>query len=416
MNTREKNAKGWQLYTFGDFRLLDRMGQPVRLSNRKVEALLAALTLHRQYGIERDSLAEILWPNRPLERQRPSLRQALSSLKKALGEDSLDASRSHVRLTSSLPIQCDYDELARQPNAVFMPGHEGEWFDEVRLETSHGQDDVPGNFPGRSVAKNFQESVEMLSNADPRGMFHLLRVNISLSRELPYPMFRLLLDRLDPYELGKGWSDFWRGTMADDLFESIGLLRSSMREAKWTQDYELASEACLELGRAYSRTGNLLKAEKMCEIAETLAGLVKTRAARANAVRLRGTHLMNWSNPKKGLLALQKAEEFTEDAVGRSHLIAVRALFSASVGNHRQAQDLLATIAKTSPILGISKQSRDHEITQIAVYAEELLGRIYDRSGDTRLSRLRFSSAQQGREKTQMILTPMEAKRLTCVR
>ena len=74
-----------RLYLLGDFRLeCDR--QPVCLSARKVESLLAYLVLHRSTPQPRQYLAFLLWPDTSEPQARTNLRQLLHSLRQALPE------------------------------------------------------------------------------------------------------------------------------------------------------------------------------------------------------------------------------------------------------------------------------------------------------------------------------------------
>lgn len=63
-------------------------GQPVTgLAYDKVRALLAFLAVESDRPHRRDALAELLWPNQPEAAARHSLRQALRTLRHALGDD-----------------------------------------------------------------------------------------------------------------------------------------------------------------------------------------------------------------------------------------------------------------------------------------------------------------------------------------
>ena len=62
-------------------------GRPVSgFATDKARALLAYLAVEREYPHRREQLANLLWPEQPEERSRQSLRQALSHLRQALGE------------------------------------------------------------------------------------------------------------------------------------------------------------------------------------------------------------------------------------------------------------------------------------------------------------------------------------------
>jgi DNA-binding SARP family transcriptional activator len=71
----------------GSFELRDAAGQPVRLSTRKAEALLALLALHVGQPQTREKLCGLLWPEVREAQARHSLRQTLLQLRKALASD-----------------------------------------------------------------------------------------------------------------------------------------------------------------------------------------------------------------------------------------------------------------------------------------------------------------------------------------
>lgn len=65
-------------------------GRPASFAYDKVPALLAYLAVEVGQTHRRDSLAELLWPDRPGPTSRHSLSQALTSLRKAIGEQTAD--------------------------------------------------------------------------------------------------------------------------------------------------------------------------------------------------------------------------------------------------------------------------------------------------------------------------------------
>jgi predicted ATPase/DNA-binding SARP family transcriptional activator len=74
-------------------------GQEIRISRRKALALLAYLAVTDQ-SHTRDALATLFWPEQDQSRARNSLRGALVTLRKALGEGWLEADRENVGLWS----------------------------------------------------------------------------------------------------------------------------------------------------------------------------------------------------------------------------------------------------------------------------------------------------------------------------
>ncbi len=74
------------LRLFGDVKLLRGPTQEIALP-RKTQLLLAYLALNAGQRHTRDKLAALLWPDRPEDQARHSLRQCLFALGKALGDD-----------------------------------------------------------------------------------------------------------------------------------------------------------------------------------------------------------------------------------------------------------------------------------------------------------------------------------------
>ena len=76
---------------------VERDGGLVSFDTRKAMALLAHLAVTERPR-PRDSLADLLWPGSDPERARGALRRTLSSLRSAVGQELLEATRDHVRL------------------------------------------------------------------------------------------------------------------------------------------------------------------------------------------------------------------------------------------------------------------------------------------------------------------------------
>src|SRR6187549_3936669 len=88
----------YHLYLLGTFRL-NREGAPIRLARRKVESLLAFLVLHPEPHA-RQELATLMWGDSPDAAAHASLRNALTVLRKTLGDDLLLTTRDTVQLNS----------------------------------------------------------------------------------------------------------------------------------------------------------------------------------------------------------------------------------------------------------------------------------------------------------------------------
>ena len=62
-------------------------GEPAALPGRKDRALVAYLAAHPNVALSRDRLVELIWPDAAEGAGRASLRQSLSTIRKALGQE-----------------------------------------------------------------------------------------------------------------------------------------------------------------------------------------------------------------------------------------------------------------------------------------------------------------------------------------
>ncbi len=94
-----------RVYLLGSFRL-ERQGRSIHLPTRKAESLCAYLALHPEPH-PREKLAALLWGGSTDAQARHSLRTALASLRRALGEDVLLADRETVQINPDFPVWVD---------------------------------------------------------------------------------------------------------------------------------------------------------------------------------------------------------------------------------------------------------------------------------------------------------------------
>ena len=85
---------------------VQRAGELVSFDTRKATALLAHLALAERPR-SRDSLCELLWPGRDPEHARGALRRTLSALRKAIGEEWVDAAADSVALRDGPGLELD---------------------------------------------------------------------------------------------------------------------------------------------------------------------------------------------------------------------------------------------------------------------------------------------------------------------
>ncbi len=111
----EQTSVSLHITLFG-YPILRRQGHEVPFESAKVRALLTYLLLQADTPQARDYLAYLLWPDVPNETARKNLRQALYSLRKALGpeaESVLDIQRDTVRLHPLPTLRVDVWEFDR---------------------------------------------------------------------------------------------------------------------------------------------------------------------------------------------------------------------------------------------------------------------------------------------------------------
>lgn len=99
-----------QVHLLGRFEVrLD--GEPIHLSSRPAQALLAYLLLNPEVAHPRERLAGVLWPDSSEANARSNLRQALWRLRQAIGSGYLAADRKTVSLNADADIWSDVAAL-----------------------------------------------------------------------------------------------------------------------------------------------------------------------------------------------------------------------------------------------------------------------------------------------------------------
>src|SRR5215207_11389702 len=105
-----------KLFLLGSFEL-NVKEQAIHLPTRKMEALLAYLVLHPTVQ-NRERIASMFWGDSPDELARRSLRTALSSLRKELGEDFIITDRETMQLHPEFLPWVDIDQMEKQAKEV----------------------------------------------------------------------------------------------------------------------------------------------------------------------------------------------------------------------------------------------------------------------------------------------------------
>lgn len=113
-------APNFRLLILGAF-CLERDGHVIRLPTRKAELLLAYLTLHPEPHT-REKVAALFWADSPDELARRSLRTALASLRKELGESAVIADRETVQFNTDHCLWVDALQFQHQTTVFLADG------------------------------------------------------------------------------------------------------------------------------------------------------------------------------------------------------------------------------------------------------------------------------------------------------
>lgn len=440
MNYREveqrDRAAGWRLRLFGEFRLISPGGAAVDLRNQKCEALLAVLAANPE-GVEREFAASAIWPGKPKENRQESLRQAIAIIRRLAGQELIHSDRSRVRLSNM--VSSDFGNPGMRAGG-FMPGHDGEWFDQMRAELSETEQ-APD-----SVVNQFLGTLRWCASSDPRALFSLFKASPSLVRGIPLAEILCLLNDAQVPEELRATAYYWHGVVQDDLEQSAISLRKALSRAIRGEEWGLASDACFEIGKVYCRTGQWDRALRVADAADEVSSRANTVPSRINAARLRGTLLVHAGRTKIGLAMLRESADLVQDPVRRGIIDATQAWFEAASGCHGQAwrsmeaaegiwrdtghSQVYVLNSMTSAVLGIYSSSRTRAIanlerisgelhakgvTQFAAYADEFLAKLHELDGNEVAAAARARSARQKRARSKMTVTRLEQKMIALV-
>jgi predicted ATPase/DNA-binding SARP family transcriptional activator len=156
-----------RIYLLGDFRL-EVAGQPVALSTRKAESLLAYLALHPEgIGHSREKLAALFWGDSPDADARRSLRVALTGLRKAFGADPFSGDRELLGLAPETALWVDAQAFQAQA-ARFLAGGEDALAEECaalyRGDLLADLYDDWLSLPRNHLRSRFQEALRVLAD------------------------------------------------------------------------------------------------------------------------------------------------------------------------------------------------------------------------------------------------------------
>ena len=171
-------------------------GRPVSFDTRKATALLAHLALADRPR-SRESLCDLLWPSQDPEHARGALRRTLSVLRKAVGEEWIDAASDSVALRAGAELTID----VRRFRALAGPD-----------ATTQELEQAVGIFGG-ALLEGFS-----LRDSPEFDAWHAYEAD-ALERELGAALGRLVRSLLESGEYGRAIPRAQRWLALDDLHE-----------------------------------------------------------------------------------------------------------------------------------------------------------------------------------------------------
>ena len=424
----------WKVCLFGKFCLVDPSLQVIPLKSRRLENLLAVLTVEWPRGLSRSELSQILWPQ---SESKQGLRQSIYELRVAIGPQMIDATPDWCRLSEQFVFESDYHNQRLRASAIFMPEAEGEWFEWQRRDTacSESGQDAP--------LHSLYNSLTWIARYDAKGFFKLLETTPTMARGIEFAELKELVTVAQKNAPeARGWALYWRGVAEEDLTVCEGFLERAFAHAQQCQETGLASEVTLELGRVYARLGKMRHAYRTCQLSTDIAEHSGRALDRANNLRLRGTVNCYFNRYEEGIRDFEQCERHFEDTLGRTLGQMSHAYFLASAGRCDDALKLIDRVSlethgmqhkRISAISSVVNavamfHSREgdwgaslmHSIlerswrsgfTQHGVCAAELLAQVYRRRGEAELSNQYLNYAAQGRAISKAAKTPLEFHR-----
>ena len=167
------------LSIFGTFQVVDALGNEIPVKSRKARALLAYLALPPGKARSREQVMALLWSDRGDQQARASLRQALSGLRKDLGEEGVSALKITDEALTLDPARVTVEPAA--PGDVLLEGLHlndpafEEWLRDERLRLQDGggatsQDHAPDRLGKPAIAvlpfHNLSDDPEQLYFSD----------------------------------------------------------------------------------------------------------------------------------------------------------------------------------------------------------------------------------------------------------
>jgi tetratricopeptide (TPR) repeat protein len=349
-------------------------------------------------------------------------------LKKALGDDAIEATRSHCRITTQFQITSDFENANLRQNAAFMPGQSGEWFEDIRSENwENGSAESSTNLP----ISDFAKTLEWLAAHSPANMYSVMREALQLTQGLSTKEVTKFLNTAGEDSKNDNWRNYYYsyfGENSSELENSNRLSRKVLKEAVKSKDYILAVESAYYLSATYLVQGRYVEATKAVAACQFCAEKVNRPDLLAKAASIRGILLINIGNVSEGLMELERSELSLGNEFAVAHAQALRGFMETSKGLHSRALEtikapfalasasghrrlsLMCSVTSSHAFAGLGRKKESLDVilpalknlveTQMSffsTYAYEAAAIAYLLNGEHELARNNMRLAQQNR-------------------
>lgn len=218
-----------------------------------------------------------------------------------------------------------------------MPGHIGEWFDDLR------SGEVDENYDPSSVGlpiSDFAKTLEWLAANSPANMYGVMREALHLTQGLPSAHAIRLLNIAGKDAKHANWRDYYLTYFGHGVSELEGTSRAYSRvlkRAMANEDYALAVESAYHLSATLLVQGNYGEAAKAVAACHFCASKVREPQLMAKASSIRGVLLMHLGNVTEGLIELEGSELSLGNEFAVAHAQALRAFMETSKGLHTRS-------------------------------------------------------------------------------
>jgi hypothetical protein len=425
----------WKLQLCGDFELRRPDGISVPVANRKVQALLSVLAIHRESGVGRGELAAILWPELSVAKRGNNLRQTLLRAREVIGHDAIVSSRTDCRFSNDLSIEADVDSGG--PRGLFMPGFDGPWFDRIR------QRGVRSGGP-TLLTSSFLNLLEWFSDHDPARMLGLMRENLGMTLGMSTDDRRRILERVADDRALPGWLTFFRAQLLDQGYaKAAAQFRELLTVAELHGDHVLGVQVAAQLVNCSMMQNRIAEALTTAAWCMRLAEKSGDPSVIPTATQIQAMALLHGGRPAEGFLLLERAEQQYSIYLDSVIMQALRGYHLLTYGRMAEADQCMEIPRKVRNETGhgllqiicsivdakMAERDRDprdsiegllraaettntFEDRRYVVVAHEELAMAYGRVGEVDLAKERAVSANRIRRTMAMGYTPWDQLRL----